>query len=280
VWDALVELESMMNRDGVTTVPLAIRDLERRRAEWESRRVDFVLLDEAQDLTPIRLRLFKSLSKRGLVVAADEGQILYLNESPFVRAGIDIAGGKTRVLKANFRNTVSIETLASKFYGGRFIAGAFREGPPPEWHFADHREDLMDRMVAKLNILTQEFGYVPENILIVHSGKKSGLEARLLSEGVRFRSVMEKDFQFKEAGALRLATFQSAKGLDAPVVFVFWNQVFTPEEWSTESVERLHRNFLYVAMTRAMEHLSLFVRRDESNSTQKLCEIGGDSQYP
>jgi len=261
VWDAQVKILAALTGVRNLPAPVAAQRLWEARDQWTDHQVDYVLVDEAQDLHPTKLKFFRALARRGFVLGADDNQNLNQSQSPFVRAGLDFQG-KSRLLKVNFRNTVAIETTAARFHDGKTPQGAFRQGPAPEWFFAEKSEPLLDLMIAKLRILTGELHYELENILLIHSGDRSGLATRLTHERLPFQEVKDESFSFFTKGVLRLSTFPSAKGLDSPVVLALWNNVFPFPGWSEEATHRQHRNYVYVALTRALEQVNVFVRED------------------
>jgi len=263
VWKAQEAVVKVLETAKRLPSTLAAQRLWEQRHTWTDRQVDYVLVDEAQDLHPVRLRFFHSLARIGFVLAADEGQNLNQSKSPFKRAGLEFSG-HAKILRTNFRNTVATEETAGHFYDGEAPRGAFRHGPAPEWFFASNTEPLLNQMMAKIRILLGELRYEPENILLIHSGDRSGLEKRLSAEELPFQDIKNDSFSFKTTGQLRLSTFASAKGLDSPVVLVLWNNVFPFPGWSEEATERQQRNFVYVALTRGLEHVHLFVREDDS----------------
>ncbi len=263
--------QKMLDRKYMSPV-LAAKLLEFYPEVLESQKVDYVLLDEAQDLLPVRLKILRSLARKGFVLAADEGQTLNQSRSPFVRAGLDFQG-KSKVLHTNFRNTAPIEALARRFYNGQVSAGAIRQGPFPEWTFSKKPEELIQHLIAKIHLLTDKLRYDLENILVIHSGEKSGLVEALRTAGLPLQDVKNKDFQFDKSGCLRVSPFPSAKGLDSPVVLILWHNVAAFTGWSDEAVWSQQRNFCYVAISRALEHVHLFVHDDNSPITQELRDV-------
>jgi superfamily I DNA/RNA helicase len=58
----------------------------------------------------------------------------------------------------------------------------------------------------------------------------------------------------------------SAKGLDFPVVFLFLPQFHViNNSLDPATSDRMARNLIYVAMTRAMDQLSVFIREGTDN---------------
>jgi superfamily I DNA/RNA helicase len=71
---------------------------------------DVVIIDEAQDLPPIYLRLVSGLiadfeESRSLTLLADPAQSIYYRGISWKEGGINVRGSRTRTLAKNFRNT-------------------------------------------------------------------------------------------------------------------------------------------------------------------------------
>lgn len=79
-------------------------------------------------------------------------------------------------------------------------------------------------MLDSVNMCIQSLGYEPENICLI-AGKRDYLLTLqgLLKEKLDLESdlVNSEDFSFAKKGVVRLATPQSCKGLDFPVVLYY-----------------------------------------------------------
>lgn len=225
------------------------------------RDVRTIFLDETQDLTSGDLLTLKSLVTGHLVMAADTQQSIYGISSPFVRAGIQIAG-RTRLLRTNFRNTRQIADAAARFYAPEAPQTfAFREGPEPELHVAAEPDAVLPQLAAKLRLFLEHLGYEPENICVLapHKDEIDRLSDALASERIETTVMIAHEFSFAGRGAVRLSTLHSSKGLDFPVVVLYLPYIRRRERYDEETTERLVRNLVYVGLTRAMENLTVFV---------------------
>lgn len=228
--------------------------------------VDYVFLDEAQDLSASVLRAVRLCARRCLVLAGDADQSIYQPGFSFSRAGLDIVG-RTRVLRTNFRNTVSLHELAERYRRGG--AGgdeesqplAFRDGPAPELFQGPDRQALADALAARIRLFTGPLGYEPDNLCVLAPRKDdlAFLRERLAADGITLADIRALDFDFSASGSVRATTLHSAKGLDFPVVFLFLSRPpYFGEAYDEAATERLARNLIYVALTRAMDHLDVF----------------------
>lgn len=249
-----------------------LRDAPAKDAD-RLRDVRTIYLDETQDLTSGDLLTLKSLITGHLVMAADTQQSLYGVSSPFARAGIAITG-RTRFLRTNFRNTRQISSAAARFADGREDQFAFRDGPPPELHRSPDPEMILPLLVTKLHLYLDHLEYEPETICLLapHNAEVVHLRQALDAAGIPSVATSEREFSFSSRGAVRVSTLHSSKGLDFPVVMMYLPFINRREKFDEQTTERLVRNLIYVGITRAMEHLSVFVAPGDDPVLSDLCE--------
>lgn len=219
-----------------------------------------IYLDETQDLRSGDLRTLKSLVTGHLIMAADAEQTIYGVASPYARAGIAV-GGRTRVLKTDFRNTRQIHELASRFRPSEENdIFAFRDGPPPELYTDTNAKTLLNTLIKKLDLFLHQLEYDAENIAILtpHNTELDNVALALSERGIGAQIISTREFRFSQSGGVRLTTLHSSKGLDFPVVLMYLPYLQRREMYDEEVTERLLRNLIYVGITRAMESLNVF----------------------
>jgi hypothetical protein len=274
VWGIREKVVQAMSREGAFSKSYArikiIEALEGKAGAAGTsprlRDAEFVLVDEAQDMSAADLKALKLMASRGLIMAGDTGQSIYGVGSPYRRAGVDISG-RSRILHTSFRNTCQIQELAQSY---RTLSGlgeddglettAFRVGPVPELYTAPDREELAGLLVRKAYLFIEKLSYDPENLSVLAPGKADlELLAGMLGRaGYACVNIRDDGFTFKEQKTVRLSTLHSSKGLDFPVVLLFLPGLPPRGEYGEEEAERLQRNLIYVAMTRAMDNLNVF----------------------
>ncbi len=241
------------------------------------RKTDYVFVDEAQDLSAALIKALKECSRRCLILAGDADQSIYQPGFSFRRSGVDI-GGRTRILKVNFRNSVAVHAAAERFRAlcpgldGESLPEAFRDGPAPELYKGDDQADMLDLLLKRIELFVRRLDYDPDNLcVIVPTNSDVELVSRYLSDaGLSVSDVRDKDFSFSERGSIRISTMHSVKGLDFPVVLLFIPKYHLGDPTADAGAsERMARNLVYVAMTRAMDHLNVFVRKDTENGVIK-----------
>jgi hypothetical protein len=243
--------------------------------------IDYAFVDEAQDLAPCDLAAVKRCTRLCVVLAGDSDQSLYRSGFGFRRAGIDISG-RTRILRTNYRNTAQIHELAERYRA--LIPGqdaenapeAFRVGPPPELIEAKTEDELLELLCARIGLFTGQLGYEAGNIAVFapREAELQKLEQILSDRAIPAKNIKAEDFDFADLGRVRLSTLHSAKGLDFPVVLLYLPRMLPPDQtWEPALAERLHRNLIYVAMTRALDQLSVFCL--EGSTSRSIVALKG-----
>lgn len=260
------------------------------------RDIGYVFIDETQDLTAIELMLLKLLASRPLIMAGDVGQSIYGFRSPYARAGIRLQG-RSRTLKLNFRSTAAIHEFAEAYRcqqlsSAEQTAGqsadaereahspeAFREGPVPELLLGKDKPALLQGIVDKADFFIRRLGYDPENICILAPRKNdlTKLAAELEKRHLPSMNIRDEQFSFSDAGIVRLSTLHSSKGLDFPVVLLYLPQLFHLSHLDPATIEIMERNLLYVACTRAMDHLVIAMNPESSSPAIRGLAAAGTS---
>lgn len=275
VWDAIESLERIMRDSRRFSTNLAARDIVSAAAAGDARlsKVDYVFVDEAQDLSAAVLGALRASARKCAVLAGDGDQSLYQPFISFRRAGIDISG-RTRVLKTNFRNTIQLHEFAERYRAkcpgldAETQPAAYRPGPAPELVLAADLSGALELVVARVETAVKRLKYDPENLCVLArtNDELSAAAAALSKRGYATSLIKDEGFSFDERGSVRLCTMHSAKGLDFPVAIVLADKVFgTDPGWDEAAVERQARNLFYVAITRAMDHCVVIAREGATN---------------
>lgn len=271
VWSSAEAMLAAMEARKTYTRNSAALLLARAIAGGEAPRVahtDFIFIDEAQDLPAAVLKAIKACSDRSVILAGDADQSIYQPGFSFRRAGI-IISGRTRILRMNFRNTAQLHDVAERYRRcGPVIDDenqpeAFRDGPEPELFEGVDTNEMLGLLVDRIALFIETLGYAPENLCVIVPGDDDmgTVRSHLSTQGLEVSDIRDKAFDFASSGALRITTMHSAKGLDFPVVLLFLRHFFIPKpSLDAAASDRLERNLIYVAMTRAMDHLNVFTR--------------------
>lgn len=237
-------------------------------------KTDYLFVDEVQDLTVSTLRLLKYSVNGKLILAGDNDQSVFQTGFAWSRANIDVVGN-SRTLNVNFRSTIQIQEVAEKYrqlmkgFDKKNRPETFRIGAPVELHEEQNQGEAFESMLNSVNMCIQSLGYEPENICLI-AGKRDYLLTLqgLLKEKMDLESdlVNSEDFSFAKQGVVRLATPQSCKGLDFPVVLYYLgHRAHFLNVYDEETADKMNRNMIYTAITRGSELLHIFMLKD-SNS--------------
>ena len=230
--------------------------------------VDYLFVDEAQDLTAATLRILKASVREAVILAGDNDQSIFQPGFTWSRAGLDVSGA-TRVLNINFRSTNQINELAEKYRS--LINGSdkenrpetFRLGPPVELQESKNEDEGFAQILETVKLCIHTLDYECENICIIAPQKRQLEKLKtLLKDELELESgfVSGADFDFAENGIIRLATTQSCKGLDFPVVlFYIDHRAHYLDVFDEEVSDKINRNMIYTALTRSIELLHVFM---------------------
>ncbi len=238
---------------------------------------DFVVVDEAQDVSVPQLRFLAALSAgrpNSLFFAGDLGQRIFQQPFSWKALGVDIRG-RSRTLRINYRTSHQIRLQVDRLLGPELsdVDGNKEErrgtisvlnGPKPTIMVLDTPEDeiakvtkwLSDRMSEGL--MTHEMGVFLRSVAELDRG-----QAAVEDAGLSFKVLDEKVETTK--GHVSINTMHLAKGLEFRAVVVMacddeviplQKRIETVSDASDlEEVYNTERHLLYVACTRARDHL-------------------------
>lgn len=253
--------------------------------------LDYLIIDEVQDLNAAKLIICKSLVKKSLIMAGDNDQSIFGLGFSWKSAGINIVG-KTKILHTNFRNTNEINEVAEQ-YRATILNNdienrplTFRVGPKPEVHLLDSANDFGNEVFNYAEMCIKQLGYSPENICIIINNPaldlKDSLQQRFRTElNIDLKSIDDEDFSFEEENVIRYTSTRTSKGLDFPVVLYVLNRtLYSFDGFDDENKSKCNRNAIYTALTRSMDLLHVFVEKnnEEPEITDLVKVISGNEE--
>jgi len=258
---------------------LRSRALEIARSLPLDEKWDYVIIDEAQDLTPAALALCVELCKspHGVFLTADASQSLYNHGFAWknVHESLRVTG-RTRLLKRNYRTTRQIAEAAASILRN---TGAGDEEAldqmyihvgrlPIVYEAADNVEAFL-WLAENLATAARELHLPVSSIAVLAPQNALAQEAAsLLTEcGLPTQYVSGKSISLKTPQAKAL-TIHSCKGLEFPIVAIpYVEEGLLPRELPDERADDLEkhlqgeRRLLFVGMTRAMRRLFVVYRQ-------------------
>ncbi|MBI9095387.1 MAG: UvrD-helicase domain-containing protein [Sphaerochaeta sp.] len=276
VWevrDAVVQEMEQQQRVCFSFIPVLLLKVLKEHTTEPRVLYDQLFIDEAQDLGTATLRALKLLCKGSVVLCGDDKQSIYQVGSFFTRSGLDVVG-RSKLLRTNFRNSVQIHSLAQAFKEkqseehSKTQELAFRDGPMPELFQFINRKEHMKLLADRVSFFCSLLEYEPENICILTPSKHDFplIRSTLEQKGFAVSEVLDKEFSFEDSGAIRMSTLHSAKGLDFPVVLLcLGSEPKQQSQYDDTANEQILRNLIYVSITRALDHLNLFIPTGTTN---------------
>ena len=242
-----------------------------------ARLADHVLVDEAQDLSPSRLALLRSLAAPGqndLFLAEDSHQRIYGNRIVLSKYGIHVVG-RSRRLTLNYRTTEQNLKYALGILSGAAYTDlddapesttgyrSARSGPIPRALAAPSLTDVYD-VVANAVRGWVDGGAAPETIgLLVTTRKEGETLHRALSDRDVAAAVVDRD-SAGPLGNAQVMTMHRSKGMEfSKVILVGVGAQNLPRNYQIDALPegdrvdalRRERSLLYVAATRARDEL-------------------------
>ena len=255
-WAIFEGVRAALSAQGIKTEAQLAHDL----AEAGALPFTHAVIDEAQDISVPELRLLgKALgsSENGLFFAGDIGQRIFRAPFPWAATGVEIRG-RSRSLKVNYRTSHQIrrysddllpETLVEPDGSeeNRLGVTSVFDGAAPEVHSFATRADEMAAVNAWLESLSQ-CGVTGEDVVCL---------VRTPSVAAAITSIVP----------VRVMTMHAAKGteyravavlaLDQDIVPLEGRLISANDEARLDEIMNTERHLLYVAASRARDHLWL-----------------------
>lgn len=239
---------------------------------------DYAVVDEAQDIGVAQMRFLAALGARGrpdaLFFAGDLGQRIFQQPFSWKSLGVDVRG-RSRTLRINYRTSHQIRQQADRLLGpqitdvdgivdNRNDAVSVFNGPPPTVSVLKSEEDEIRSVGAWLTERSKA-GVLPHEIgVFVRSAEQlPRAQAAAMEAGLPFK-VLDEHVE-TTSGNVSISTMHLAKGLEfrAVAVMACDDEVIplqerietVGEDSDLQEVYDTERHLLYVACTRARDHL-------------------------
>lgn len=238
---------------------------------------DFVVVDEAQDISIPQLKFLAALGgnkPNALFFAGDLGQRIFQQAFSWKSLGVDIRG-RSKTLRVNYRTSHQIRMHSDRLLGpsvadvdgyedDRISTVSVFNGPAPTIQNFDSHEEEIEFVANWLEQIAEE-GYEAHEIgVIVRSDKQIPRAVSAIEKaGISYKQL-DSYIQFAH-GYASICTMQLAKGLEfrAIVVMACDDEIIPSQERieavadnaDLEEVYDTERHLLYVACTRARDKL-------------------------
>ena len=277
LWGIFEHLRANLKVRGLMTYAQLFSRLASHFATVKQPPFDFVVVDEAQDVGVAQLRFLSALGAgrpNSLFFAGDLGQRIFQQPFSWKSLGVDIRG-RSRTLRINYRTSHQIRALADRLLGPQVtdVDGNVEErhdaisvfnGPKPAIR-------VLDTYAAEIESVGRWLADCVVEGIKLH---EIGVFVRSPAELERARAAMEfarlpykvlDDNVETASGHVSISTMHLAKGLEFRTVVVMacddeviplQERIETVSDDSDlEEVYNTERHLLYVACTRARDHL-------------------------
>ena len=277
LWPVFERVKSGLRDRGLVTRAEMFGRLTKEIEQLEKPPFRFVVIDEAQDLSVAQLRFLAALAggrPNGLYFAGNLGQRISQQPFSWKELGVDVRG-RSQTLRINYRTSHQIRTQADRLLDPEMsdVDGNLEErkgtvsvfnGPKPTIQVLEDEEGESIAVSEWLTARISE-GLQPSEISVfVRSTKQmERAVATVKLSGVPY-AVLDDDME-ATGGCLTISTMHLVKGLefravalmacDSEVIPLQSRVESIADEADLEEVYNTERNLLYVACTRARDHL-------------------------
>jgi mRNA-degrading endonuclease RelE of RelBE toxin-antitoxin system len=238
---------------------------------------DFVIVDEAQDVSVPQLRFLAALGAdrpNGLFFSGDLGQRIFQQPFSWKSMGVEVRG-RTRTLNINYRTSHQIRIQADRLLGPevsdvdgnsesrRGTISVFN-GPTPNIQLMESQQAEITTVAKWLQQRVQE-GVKPHEmaVFVRSSAELERARQAVTTANIQFQ-VLDEDVETIHS-RISICTMHLAKGLEfRSVIVMACDDEIIPsqvrieqvgDDADLEEVYNTERHLLYVACTRARDHL-------------------------
>lgn len=277
LWPVFERVRSALCEKGLITKAEMYERLTRDLAARNQSPFEFIVVDEAQDISVAQLKFLASLSgghPNGLFFAGDLGQRIFQQPFSWKELGVDVRG-RSRTLRINYRTSHQIRMQADRLLDPEMsdVDGNVEDrggtvsvfnGPRPTIIAVADREAEREAVSKWVTARVSEGLDASEICLFVRSTEQFDRAMHPVEETGLPHVLLDEEIE-PEYGSLNIGMMHLAKGLEfrAVAVMACDSEVIPlqsrveaiADEADLEEVYNTERNLLYVACTRARDHL-------------------------
>lgn len=277
LWTIFERVRSELGGKGLITYAALFARLAAQLGERKNLPFDFAVIDEAQDMTVAQLRFLAALGAgqpNSLFFAGDLGQRIFQDPFSWKALGVDVRG-RSHILQINYRTSHQIRTHADHLLDPTLtdVDGITEDrshtisvfnGPAPTILVLSNEKEEEKTVASWLSERLTE-GVRPDEIgVFVRSNKELPRAEKAVSgAGLQFK-VLDNNVETTR-GCVSISTMHLAKGLEFRAVAVMASDdeiipqqariETAADDSDLEDVYNTERHLLYVACTRARDHL-------------------------
>jgi hypothetical protein len=277
LWAVFERVRAELEKQGLQTYAGLFARLAEAMPARKHPPFEFSVIDESQDIAVAQLRFLAALGAErpnALFFAGDLGQRIFQTPFSWKALGVDIRG-RARTLHINYRTSHQIRMQADQLLGPEVadVDGNTEErkgtvsvfnGPAPEIRLFKDEASEREAVVAWLRSRIAE-GLLPQEIGVFVRSPAQLPRAQLAAKAADFPFNVLDERMETMSGKVSISTMHLAKGLEfrAVAVMACDDEVIplqariesVADDADLEEVYNTERHLLYVACTRARDHL-------------------------
>lgn len=277
LWKIFESVKTQLQEEGLITLPEMFSKLANELSMRKHPPYEFVVVDEAQDISVPQLRFLAGLcndQSNGLFFAGDLGQRIFQTPFSWRSLGVDIRG-RSQTLRINYRTSHQIRMQADRLLGPEVVdvdgnvddrrgTVSVFNGPAPAIQTLDDEKSEAEAVSNWLKERHEGDIEAHEIAVFVRSSDEVERARNAASESGLQYKVLDEQME-TTVGVMTISTMHLAKGLEfrAVVVMACDDEVLpsqqrieeVADEADLEDVYNTERHLLYVACTRARDHL-------------------------
>lgn len=281
IWAVYIHWRALMRDKGIVLNEQIRRGALEVATGLDPKPYQALVIDEAQDLSPVALRLLLNLvpSLAHVYLTADASQSLYQRGFSWSQVHADLRmTGRTLLLRRNYRNTAQIIAACADILA-HSVAGdteslsqepSAHQGDPPAITLVSNAAEEAETLCAFFRAAARRYHVPASSGAVLCQSKRAGenLATRLSDQGLPavFQSGKQIDIT---AQKVKVITIHSAKGLEFPFVAVvgldagrFPRAVEGYPDEEIAAMEDEQRRLFFVGCSRAMRALLVCGARD------------------
>lgn len=295
MWEIMEKVIHELKEIGKITINEMYLKLTLAVHEMKTKPFAHIVVDEAQDLSVAQLKFLVQLGggvwhpgaglhgrarttfpKNSLFFTGDLGQRIFQQPFSWKTFGIDLRG-RTKVLKINYRTSQQIRKVADKLLESTITDADGQQvernhtisafgGEPPVIKGYPNEEAEKDAVVVFIKERLAA-GVKPHEMALFVRSQDEFSRATAVADMLGLSHVILDSKLATQAGSLNIASMHTAKGLEFKAVVVMaCDDTIVPstnylahitDEGDLKEAYELERHLLYVACTRARDHLMI-----------------------
>ena len=279
LWSIFEQVWTRLSDEALVTMPMVFAAITEELSEGREPPYHFVVVDEAQDISVPQLRFLAALAgdkPDGLFFAGDLGQRIFRTPFSWRALGVDL-GTRSRTLKVNYRTTHQIRQQSDRLLSSvladvdgikedRSRTVSVFNGPAPTVSvYANEEAEAVAVGEWLKRVLTN--GIAPRECAVFVRSDLEIDRAKRAVQAAGHKPTIPRAGEDIPVGSVPVMPMHSAKGLEfrAVAVMACDDEVIPLQERieqvadaaDLEDVYNTERSLLYVACTRARDHLMI-----------------------